>query len=206
MPAQDMTIKAKWTACDHSGNKNTVTCAKDENCSVCGAVLPALPHTPYPDDRDCSTKVRCMKCGNTVIPAKEHVFAGMWYSDETHHWKYCQNDGCFVREYVWDHEWRDVPAKAATESEDGYTAHRVCTVCGKRDASYRVLRWSLRGDVDRNGKVDSEDAIYLLKNVLLGDKYPIDQSGDMNGDGKADSADAVYLLKHVFFAEKYPLK
>ena len=206
MPAQDLTIKAKWTACDHSGNKNTVTCAKDENCSVCGAVLPALPHTPYPDDRDCSTKVRCMKCGNTVIPAKEHVFAGMWYSDETHHWKYCQNDGCFVREYVWDHEWRDVPAKAATESEDGYTAHRVCTVCGKRDASYRVLGWSLRGDVDRNGKVDSEDAIYLLKNVLLGDKYPIDQSGDMNGDGKADSADAVYLLKHVFFAEKYPLK
>ncbi len=202
----EITLYPVWTACDHSGNKNTVTCAKDGNCSVCGAVLPALPHTPYPDDRDCSTKVRCMKCGNTVIPAKEHVFAGMWYSDETHHWKYCQNDGCFVREYVWDHEWRDVPAKAATESEDGYTAHRVCTVCGKRDASYRVLRWSLRGDVDRNGKVDSEDAIYLLKNVLLGDKYPIDQSGDMNGDGKADSADAVYLLKHVFFAEKYPLK
>ena len=206
IPAENITVKAVWTLCDHSANKNTPTCANDTLCSECGATVPALPHTPYTDDRDCTTKVRCMVCGQTVVPAKEHVFAGAWYSNATHHWKYCQNTGCYVREFVWEHEWVDVPAKAATETEDGYTAHRICSVCQRRDADYHVVGYAIRGDVNGDGKVDKDDAVYLLKYIMYGNQYPINQSGDMNGDGKVDKDDAVYLLKYTLFGDIYPLK
>ncbi len=61
------------------------------------------------------------------------------------------------------------------------------------------------GDVNKDGKVNSRDAIYLLRAILNPDKYPIDFSGDVNGDGAANTADAIYLLRHVFFPEEYPL-
>ena len=63
----------------------------------------------------------------------------------------------------------------------------------------------ISGDVDGNESVDSNDAIYLLKNTLLPNKYPIVGDGDVNGDGAVDSDDAIYLLKHTLLPEKYPL-
>ena len=63
-----------------------------------------------------------------------------------------------------------------------------------------------RGDVNGDDKVDSNDAIYLLRYTLMPEKYPINQSGDMNGDGKTDSNDAIYLLRHTLMPNNYPLK
>ena len=65
----------------------------------------------------------------------------------------------------------------------------------------------IRGDVNDDGEVNSTDAIYLLRNILVGEvSYPINQSGDMNNDGNVDSADAIYLLRHVLVsADLYPL-
>ncbi len=62
-----------------------------------------------------------------------------------------------------------------------------------------------RGDMDENGKVNSADAVYLLRSTMRPTKYPINQSGDLNGDGKFNSADAVYLLRYTMRPEKYPL-
>ena len=70
-----------------------------------------------------------------------------------------------------------------------------------------TIRNAIRGDMDANDKLNSDDAVYLLCYVMFGkDDYPIRQSGDMDGNGKVNSNDAVYLLYHVMFGkEDYPL-
>ena len=62
------------------------------------------------------------------------------------------------------------------------------------------------GDVDGNGTIDKDDAIYLLRHVVYPDKYPLTVSGDADGNGKLDKDDAIYLLYHVVYPDKYPLK
>ena len=61
------------------------------------------------------------------------------------------------------------------------------------------------GDLNGDGMVDSDDAIYLLYSTLLPDSYPLNQSGDMNGDGMTDSDDAIYLLYYTLLPDAYPL-
>ena len=61
------------------------------------------------------------------------------------------------------------------------------------------------GDVNGDGELDKDDAIYLLRYVVFPEKYPIVINGDVNGDGEVDKDDAIYLLRHVVFPEKYPL-
>lgn len=65
----------------------------------------------------------------------------------------------------------------------------------------------LKGDVNGNGTVDSDDAIYLLYHALLGEtRYPVNQNCDFDGDGGVDSDDAIYLLYHALLGEtRYPL-
>ena len=56
----------------------------------------------------------------------------------------------------------------------------------------------LKGDIDGNGKVDLNDAIYLAKHVLEWSGYEvIHANGDIDGNGKVDTNDATYLAKHV---------
>ena len=207
MPAENITLKAKWNACDHSGNKNALTCANDVTCSVCGATLAAIAHTPEKDDLDCSTPVLCKVCGQVVTPGMRHSFGDRWYSDETTHWHFCSNGLCYVKSAISSHDWVDVPALAPTKTEDGYTAHRECTVCGAK-CGYEVIpaHEIIRGDFDDNGVVDKKDAIYLLRHTIMGELYPLNQSGDMNGDGVVDKNDAVYLLRYTLLPKLYPLK
>ena len=61
------------------------------------------------------------------------------------------------------------------------------------------------GDLDENGEVDLNDAIYLLYYVNFPANYPINQSVDFNNDGNSDLNDAIYLLYHVNFPANYPL-
>ena len=63
----------------------------------------------------------------------------------------------------------------------------------------------LRGDVNGDGVLTNADAIYLLRNIMLGDSYPINQGGDMNGDGTITNADAIYLLRNIMLGDSYPL-
>ena len=62
------------------------------------------------------------------------------------------------------------------------------------------------GDLDRNSRVDSNDAVYLLRHTLFAESYPLYQSCDFTGDGRVSSNDAVYLLRHTLYPETYELK
>ena len=64
----------------------------------------------------------------------------------------------------------------------------------------------IKGDIDGNGKVDSDDAIYLLRNTLFASLYPVVTEDDVDGNGKYDSDDAIHLLRYTLFPSLYPLK
>lgn len=64
----------------------------------------------------------------------------------------------------------------------------------------------ITGDINADGAVNKDDAIYLLRHVVYPDKYPLSVSGDINGDGAVNKDDAIYLLRHVVYPDKYPLR
>ena len=63
----------------------------------------------------------------------------------------------------------------------------------------------LRGDVNLDKQVDSEDCLKISKALLNPDLYNFNQDMDFNGDGKESSQDAIYLLKHIAQPEIYLL-
>ncbi|MBP5755558.1 MAG: leucine-rich repeat protein [Clostridia bacterium] len=62
------------------------------------------------------------------------------------------------------------------------------------------------GDLTTDGKVNSDDAIFLLRGVLFPDTYDLEQFCDFDGNGKTGSDDAIFLLRHVLFPGTYVLK
>ena len=63
----------------------------------------------------------------------------------------------------------------------------------------------LVGDLDGNGYVTSDDAVYLLYHTLYREEYPVNQDVDFDGNGHVTSDDAIYLLYYTMMPEKYPL-
>lgn len=57
---------------------------------------------------------------------------------------------------------------------------------------------ALIGDLNSDGKVDENDALYLLLNTFDAVGYPIEgQSVDYNNDGRVDSDDAIWLKNNL---------
>ncbi|MBO4501616.1 MAG: hypothetical protein J5760_05180 [Clostridia bacterium] len=69
-----------------------------------------------------------------------------------------------------------------------------------------VFAWDdrLPGDVNGDGAVTSDDAVYLLRYTLFPKQYPVSIDVDYNDDGLLNSDDAIYLLRSTLFAADYP--
>ena len=93
----------------------------------------------------------------------------------------------------------EVLAKEAMGNEE--VAIPLTVTSGKITITDKVL-----GDMDGNGVVTSDDAIYLLYHVMLGDAYPISQNADFDGNGFVTTDDAIYLLYHTTTPGQYPLE
>ncbi len=63
------------------------------------------------------------------------------------------------------------------------------------------------GDANGDGKVNSDDVIYVLYNSLNGaEQYPLAGACDFDNDGVITSADAVYLMYNTVYGDKeFPL-
>ena len=98
----DITLYAKWSDCDHSGNTNTLSCTNNTICSVCGGTVAPTGHTP----------------------------SASWSKDSTDHWKICENPwgGEIIDKSA--HTYGDwTVTLPATEEHEGERQH-TCTECG----------------------------------------------------------------------------
>ena len=87
---------------------------------------------------------------------------------------------------------RTVPEHLYDNDED-----TDCNICGAKKFT--------PGDVNDDGQITIDDAIYLLFHVNFEKDYPIHQPTDFDGNGKTELDDAIYLLFHVNFKDQYPL-
>ena len=98
----NITLYAKWSDCDHSGNTNTLSCTNNTLCSVCGGTVAPTGHTP----------------------------SASWSKDSTDHWKICENPwgGEIIEKSAHTYGGWTVTIPAAEEHE-GERQH-TCTECG----------------------------------------------------------------------------
>lgn len=76
------------------------------------------------------------------------------------------------------------------------------TASGKLDI---ICSSKVTADLDGDGIISSDDAIYLVKYTMLPENYPVTTDVDFDKNGQINSDDAVYLLKYTMLPEQYPI-
>lgn len=104
----------------------------------------------------------------------------------------------------------EIPSNWLDKGEEKYDTVKITADEQFRIESIEFINNSdtpyVRGDVNGDGEVNDQDAIYLLFNTIFGDAvYPLNQDGDFNKDGSVNDKDAIYLLFHTLFKELYPI-
>lgn len=169
--------------CDAKGT-NTYKVGNANGHTNATAVVENKMEATCTADGSYESVVYCVVCDaevlreTKVIEASGHSY-GDWISISTsQHQHSCTCGDTVIEDHIFDET-------------------NVCVSC---NAQKYIL-----GDIDCNGFVSSDDAIYLLRYTLSPDAYPINQDGDMNGDGSVNSNDAIYLLRYTLQPNRYPL-
>lgn len=120
---------------------------------------------------------------------------------------------------------QQIPATPATCTQVGYTAGVYCPDCEQYISGHEEIPVTghnyvdgvctgcgatqgqvLLGDLNEDGVVNENDALYLLQHVLLPDIFPVNQPVDFVRDGIVNEGDAIYLLQYVLFPDMFPLQ
>ena len=128
-------------------------------------------------------------------PTEYYVFAritgGEKYDDAV-------SIGCLVQAHV--HQYTETVVKP-TISEQGYTLH-TCTGCGDsyKDSFVDKLTYIV-GDVNRDGRVNTQDRILLARYLAKWIGYDAEKidllAADVNGDGRVNTQDRIILARYL---------
>ena len=144
-------------------------------------------HTPYVGN------------GSGVVMIKEtepHVCdaSGDWQYDKNNHWKLCS---CLDELEKAAHELEWAVTTEATMDSEGEKQYK-CKTCGYVAETEAIPATGLKGDVNRNGEIDSMDYVYL-KRAYFGTYVIKDlKVADINNNNRIDSMDYVYLKRAYF--------
>ncbi|MBQ4282890.1 MAG: dockerin type I repeat-containing protein, partial [Lachnospira sp.] len=170
-----------------------------KKCSVCGDVL----STAHSYSAKVTTEATCTRdgvktytcgCGYSYtekIGATGHIEVNGGTKD-CH--KKCSVCGDVLSTA---HSYTSEVTKDATEKEEGILTY-TCTCGHSYTETIPVLEPSfLYGDVNRDGKVDTKDAV-MFKQYLAGMNIDMDlNAADVNIDNKVDTKDVVKLMKYL---------
>ena len=149
MPAEDLTLTAHWTACDHANSGNKPTCTADATCTVCGGTIGKLGHdwgdwTPSSNKthtRTCKTDNTHTETKNCADDNKDHVCdtCGATLTQHSGGTASCTAPATcgycgkpYGEKNPANHsDLKHVPAKAATTQAEGNSEYWLCSGCGK---------------------------------------------------------------------------
>lgn len=186
----------------------------------------------YTGNTQCLGCGKIIANGEAIVPTP-HVAAEKWSTDADSHWKICSVEGCGVEiadsrvAHVYDNvcddscnvcgETRTAPHDYSEEwtSDSEHHWHK-CKLCDSTTgvAEHNFVNGTcdvcsylkyMFGDVNGDLVVDEDDAICLLRHILLPEIYSVNQPCDFNKDGMEDEDDAIYLLRHSLLPDIYPL-
>ena len=126
--------------------------------------------------------------GYNVILTNQNTYEMAWLSDST--------DGTVSLKVTAGDV---VTIQVAAEPDTNWKYPALQTVL---DGSFDIR---LTGDLDGVFGVNTDDAIYLLRHVLLPELFPVDQNVDYDRNGWVNEDDAIYLLNYVLMPEIFPL-
>ena len=149
MPAEDLTLTAHWTACDHANSGNKPTCTADATCTVCGGTIEKRGHdwgdwTPSSNKthtRTCKTDSTHTETKNCADDNKDHVCdtCGATLTQHSGGTASCTAPATcgycgkpYGEKNPANHsDLKHVPAKAATTQAEGNSEYWLCSGCGK---------------------------------------------------------------------------
>ncbi len=159
MPAENITLTAQWSVCNHSRSNQKASCKDAVKCSVCKGFIDIAEHTPseeYKSDGSshwhectvcgekldqaehtggtatCKEKAECEICHTKYGELAPHKIKTEWSVNGEKHWHECSVCGEKKDEANHSFEWKT--DKEAAVGVAG-SKHEECSVCGyKKDA------------------------------------------------------------------------
>lgn len=172
----------------------------------------------------CPVNIEVLDAEGNVVFTLEDGAVGNHYTDYGNFYVYEEEDGGYgkVMDLVEGYSVRVVGVDDGTMEieyhrvEDGelsaaetitgipVTPDFVADVEENETGNMKIIT-NLIGELNFDGKVDVDDVLALLWNVLFPDEYPIEAEADFDGNGETDVDDVLTLLWHVLFPDDYPL-